>query len=110
MIRRPPRSTLFPYTTLFRSRRRRRRVVRRPRPRGRHARRAHARDDEGSGRGPQNTHRGAPRTAPGPAVNRIVFLDDATAREFEPFALTRPVSELRAGTEIIRRRWETALE
>src|SRR3712207_8388095 len=34
MIRRPPRSTLFPYTTLFRSRRRRdRRVVLRLRPR-----------------------------------------------------------------------------
>ena len=32
--------------------------------------------------------------------------DDATARGFEPFALTRPVSELRAGTELIRRRWE----
>src|SRR3712207_7139498 len=31
MIRRPPRSTLFPYTTLFRSRRRRGRVVRRAR-------------------------------------------------------------------------------
>src|SRR2546425_10569982 len=39
MIRRPPRSTLFPYTTLFRSgraraRRRRRRPDRRPGPRG----------------------------------------------------------------------------
>src|SRR6266511_3457116 len=32
MIRRPPRSTLFPYTTLFRSRRRRRRRAARPRP------------------------------------------------------------------------------
>src|SRR5688572_31982835 len=30
MIRRPPRSTLFPYTTLFRSRRRLRRRRRRP--------------------------------------------------------------------------------
>src|SRR2546425_9580386 len=30
MIRRPPRSTLFPYTTLFRSARRRRRGGRRP--------------------------------------------------------------------------------
>src|SRR2546427_12900154 len=30
MIRRPPRSTLFPYTTLFRSRRRDARGVRRP--------------------------------------------------------------------------------
>src|SRR5436305_8009022 len=34
MIRRPPRSTLFPYTTLFRPRRRPRRAARRrPRPR-----------------------------------------------------------------------------
>src|SRR3712207_8703071 len=32
MIRRPPRSTLFPYTTLFRSRRHRRRRVGRPVP------------------------------------------------------------------------------
>src|SRR5436190_13926126 len=37
MIRRPPRSTLFPYTTLFRSRLPR--VPRRPRPLPRHARR-----------------------------------------------------------------------
>jgi len=42
-------------------------------------------------------------------VNQLVLYDDTTAREFEPFALTRPVSELRAGTEMIRRRWETAL-
>src|SRR2546430_11078125 len=57
MIRRPPRSTLFPYTTLFRSRRGRipalgggarhagaRRLPRRPaaRARARRARRAHA--------------------------------------------------------------------
>ncbi|MDQ3243676.1 MAG: hypothetical protein M3Q09_08120, partial [Gemmatimonadota bacterium] len=33
--------------------------------------------------------------------------DDAKAREFAPFTLTRPVSELRAGAEIIRARWET---
>src|SRR2546430_13451978 len=33
MIRRPPRSTLFPYTTLFRSRARRRRGVLQPVPR-----------------------------------------------------------------------------
>ena len=43
-------------------------------------------------------------------MNALVLLDDETAREFEPFALTRPVSELRAGTEIVRRRWELALE
>src|SRR5260370_14875458 len=36
MIRRPPRSTLFPYTTLFRSRRKRRRAP--PVPRGLHRR------------------------------------------------------------------------
>src|SRR5438093_8573523 len=34
MIRRPPRSTLFPYTTLFRSRRASRRVRGRPRRQG----------------------------------------------------------------------------
>src|SRR5256885_8668636 len=39
MIRRPPRSTLFPYTTLFRSGRRAGRI--RPRRLGQHARRPH---------------------------------------------------------------------
>ena len=39
----------------------------------------------------------------------VVLYDDERARGFEPFALTRPVSELRAGTEIVRRRWEMAL-
>jgi UDP-N-acetylglucosamine diphosphorylase/glucosamine-1-phosphate N-acetyltransferase len=42
-------------------------------------------------------------------MNTLVLYDDEVARGFEPFALTRPVSELRAGTEIVRRRWETAL-
>src|SRR2546422_6609428 len=56
MIRRPPRSTLFPYTTLFRSGRRPRprqpRVASRPRPdprrrtRGRVGRRARRRSEE----------------------------------------------------------------
>jgi len=36
----------------------------------------------------------------------MFLYDDAKAREFEPFALTRPVSELRVGAEIIRARWE----
>src|SRR5258706_12098546 len=36
MIRRPPRSTLFPYTTLFRSRDSRRAEVHTPRPRRAH--------------------------------------------------------------------------
>ena len=36
----------------------------------------------------------------------LILYDDARARTFEPFASTRPLSELRAGAEIIRRRWE----
>jgi len=39
-------------------------------------------------------------------VTRLYLYDDAKAREFEPFTLTRPVSELRTGAELIRRRWE----
>ena len=42
-------------------------------------------------------------------MTALVLYDDAIARAFEPFALTRPVSELRAGTELLRRRWERAL-
>jgi UDP-N-acetylglucosamine diphosphorylase/glucosamine-1-phosphate N-acetyltransferase len=38
----------------------------------------------------------------------LVLYDDARARKFEPFALTRPAGELRAGAELIRRRWERA--
>lgn len=45
-------------------------------------------------------------------MSALYFYDDAQARQFEPFALTRPGSELRAGTSLIRRRWErvTGLE
>ena len=43
-------------------------------------------------------------------MKRLYLFDDAKAREFEPFALTRPVSELRAGAEIIRLRWERAAQ
>ena len=39
----------------------------------------------------------------------LYLYDDAIARTFEPFALTRPVSELRAGAEVIRRRWARAV-
>jgi UDP-N-acetylglucosamine diphosphorylase/glucosamine-1-phosphate N-acetyltransferase len=42
-------------------------------------------------------------------MSTLVLYDDAAARNFEPFALTRPVSELRAGVVLIRERWETAL-
>jgi UDP-N-acetylglucosamine diphosphorylase/glucosamine-1-phosphate N-acetyltransferase len=38
----------------------------------------------------------------------LVSYDDSRARRFEPFALTRPAGELRAGAELIRRRWERA--
>jgi len=41
-------------------------------------------------------------------MSGLYFYDDARARQFEPFALTRPVSEMRAGTSLIRRRWEIA--
>jgi UDP-N-acetylglucosamine diphosphorylase/glucosamine-1-phosphate N-acetyltransferase len=40
---------------------------------------------------------------------RVVLYDDAAARRFEPFALTRPAGELRAGGELVRHRWEMAL-
>lgn len=45
-------------------------------------------------------------------MSGLYFYDDATARDFEPFALTRPASELRAGAMLVRRRWErvTGLE
>ncbi len=35
----------------------------------------------------------------------LYLYDDARARQFEPFALTRPVSELCAGARITRHRW-----
>ena len=43
-------------------------------------------------------------------MSPFVLYDDARARTFEPFALTRPVGELRAGAELLRRRWEQALD
>lgn len=39
----------------------------------------------------------------------LYLYDDERARAFEPFALTRPASELRVGAELVRRRWERAL-
>lgn len=41
-------------------------------------------------------------------MSALYFYDDARARQFEPYALTRPFSELRAGTSLIRKRWERA--
>lgn len=42
-------------------------------------------------------------------MSPLYLYDDARARTFEPFALTRPIGEMRAGIELIRRRWELAL-
>lgn len=39
----------------------------------------------------------------------FVLYDDAQARATEPFALTRPFGELRAGGALIRHRWERVL-
>lgn len=39
----------------------------------------------------------------------LYLYDDERARAFAPFALTRPVSELRAGAVLIRHRWESAI-
>jgi UDP-N-acetylglucosamine diphosphorylase/glucosamine-1-phosphate N-acetyltransferase len=36
--------------------------------------------------------------------------DDAQARGFEPFAMSRPISELVSGIATIRERWQTALQ
>ncbi|MEO6443905.1 MAG: putative sugar nucleotidyl transferase [Gemmatimonadaceae bacterium] len=42
-------------------------------------------------------------------MSGFYLYDDSVARGFEPFALSRPVGELRAGALLIRERWERAL-
>ncbi|MGQ0715122.1 MAG: putative sugar nucleotidyl transferase [Gemmatimonadaceae bacterium] len=42
-------------------------------------------------------------------MNGVYLYDDARARAFEPFALTRPVSALRVGALLVRDRWARAL-
>lgn len=42
-------------------------------------------------------------------MTAIHLYDDARARRFEPFALTRPAGELRAGALLVRERWSMAL-
>ncbi len=42
-------------------------------------------------------------------MSGLYLYDDARAREFEPFALTRPVSDMVAGTVLQRARWQTVL-
>ena len=43
------------------------------------------------------------------ATTPLYCYDDRTARGFEPFALTRPAGELRAGALLVRERWARAL-
>lgn len=43
-------------------------------------------------------------------MSGIYLYDDARAREFEPFALTRPGADMVAGTAPQRDRWQTALQ
>src|SRR5262249_58571683 len=78
------------------------------RRRGRHG----ARDDGGPVGRFENTHgRPSPRRSGGRSrVSAVYLYDDATARNFEPFASTRPVSELVAGTALIRERWRQAMQ
>lgn len=42
-------------------------------------------------------------------MSGFVLYDDRIARDFAPFALTRPAGELRAGAALIRERWVRAL-
>ena len=42
-------------------------------------------------------------------MTALFLYDDARARSFEPFASTRPISEMVAGTALIRTRWASAL-
>src|SRR2546422_3693727 len=75
MIRRPPRSTLFPYTTLFRSLAA---MVAPPPHSGGPARRLHAHDRAVAGTGPPPARPGRPVRAaqrPGPRVHRRIGPD-----------------------------------
>ena len=42
-------------------------------------------------------------------MSAVYLFDDAHARALEPFALTRPTGELRAGALLVRERWSRAL-
>ena len=42
-------------------------------------------------------------------MSGVYLYDDQRARGFQPFALTRPVAELRAGALLVRERWARVL-
>ena len=48
-----------------------------------------------------------PEPTPRPA---LIVYDDAIARGFEPFALTRPIGTLVTGTGVVWERWQSALQ
>ena len=62
-----------------------------------------------SRRRPQGDARRAATARGGVGVSDFVLYDDAAARGFEPFALTRPACALRAGAALIVERWARAL-
>ena len=43
-------------------------------------------------------------------MSSLYLYDDARARGFEPFASSRPISELVSGISTIRERWQFALQ
>ena len=43
-------------------------------------------------------------------MSAVYLYDDAAARRFEPYASTRPLSELVAGIALIRERWRQAMQ
>src|SRR5207248_1722098 len=67
-----------------------------------------SRHDRRQGRRSENARRFPAAGAARQIVSALYFYDDVRARQFEPFALTRPASELRAGALSIRERWERA--
>src|SRR6267154_894006 len=70
MIRRPPRSTLFPYTTLFRSRRRARRSAPHARPRRRYRARRWRRQER---RVPARDRKSTRLNSSHPSISYAVF-------------------------------------
>src|SRR3712207_8783200 len=80
MIRRPPRSTLFPYTTLFRSRGRRRSRVSEA---AAHLRREGGRPrEEGDARRPGSSCGGWPRCRPGARVRSEEHTSELQSRQY----------------------------
>src|SRR5688572_31872219 len=97
MIRRPPRSTLFPYTTLFRSLRRLQRLLA---PTARHLQFVHA-----VGRG-HLARRGLPRRGRGasPVDRKSTRLNSSHSQiSYAVFCLKKKTSELQSQSNIVCR-------